>query len=71
MATGLWRFWHQRGPLQEGRGIIERLLDMPDASTVVRGRAHRAAGRTRMVERRLSGLSTLPHQRVRDSSADY
>ena len=44
IATGIWRYWHQRGPIQEGRGILERLLDLPDASTVVRGRAHGAAG---------------------------
>jgi len=44
IATGLWRFWHQRGPIQEGRDILERLLDLPGASTVVRGRAHGAAG---------------------------
>ena len=44
MATGLWRFWQQRGPIQEGRTILERLVDMPGASAAVRGRAHGAAG---------------------------
>ena len=44
IAAALWRFWHQRGPMDEGRDILERLLHMPGASEVVRGRAHGAAG---------------------------
>lgn len=44
IATALWRYWQQRGPMQEGRDILERLLDMPGASAVIRGHAHGAAG---------------------------
>jgi predicted ATPase/class 3 adenylate cyclase len=31
MATALWRFWQERGHLQEGRSRLERLLELPGA----------------------------------------
>jgi len=43
IATALWRYWQQRGPMSEGRAVIERLLALPSSSAVVRGRALGAA----------------------------
>jgi predicted ATPase/DNA-binding SARP family transcriptional activator len=31
IAAPLWRFWHLRGHLEEGRGLLEALLTAPDA----------------------------------------
>jgi predicted ATPase len=42
-ATALWRYWQQRGPMWEGRGAFDRLLAVPGASTLVRGKALGAA----------------------------
>ena len=44
IASRLWRFWHQRGPIQEGRDILDRLLALDGGSPAVRGRANGAAG---------------------------
>ncbi len=44
MAAALWRFWHQRGPLWEGRKALDRLLALPGASRETRARALSAAG---------------------------
>jgi predicted ATPase len=44
LATALWRFWHQRGPIWEGRRVLEELLALPGSSPAVRGRALGAAG---------------------------
>jgi tetratricopeptide (TPR) repeat protein len=45
-AGALWRFWHQRGHLMEGRKKLEHLLDDPDgaARTPARFKALTAAG---------------------------
>jgi predicted ATPase/class 3 adenylate cyclase len=42
-ATALWRFWQERGHLQEGRARVERLLALPGATRRDRNRA-RALG---------------------------
>jgi predicted ATPase/transcriptional regulator with XRE-family HTH domain/TolA-binding protein len=34
LAGALWRFWHQRGHLSEGRQWLRRALDLPAASTI-------------------------------------
>jgi predicted ATPase/class 3 adenylate cyclase len=44
MAAALWRFWHQRGPLWEGRKALDRLLALPGSSRETRARALSAAG---------------------------
>jgi predicted ATPase len=44
LATALWRFWHQRGPMWEGRQVLDDLLALPGASDLVRARALGAAG---------------------------
>jgi predicted ATPase/class 3 adenylate cyclase len=44
LATALWRFWHQRGPIWEGRQVLDELLALPGASDRVRARALGAAG---------------------------
>jgi predicted ATPase/class 3 adenylate cyclase len=46
LATALWRFWQQRGHLQEGRGRLERLTALPAAKErdAVRARALSALG---------------------------
>ena len=44
MATALWRFWQQRGPMQEGRQVLDRLLALDGATPAVRARALGAAG---------------------------
>ena len=44
IATALWRFWQQRGPLWEGRRMLDRLLALPDAAANTRARALGAAG---------------------------
>ncbi|MDQ4035514.1 MAG: adenylate/guanylate cyclase domain-containing protein [Chloroflexota bacterium] len=43
-ATALWHFWQQRGPMWEGRDVLERLLSGDGGSPNARGRAHGAAG---------------------------
>ena len=43
MVTALWRFWHQRGPLWEGRQALDELLAL-GGSPEVRARALNAAG---------------------------
>jgi predicted ATPase/class 3 adenylate cyclase len=42
-ATALWRFWHQRGPLWEGRQTLDELLAL-GGSPDIRARALSAAG---------------------------
>lgn len=44
MAAALWRFWHQRGPLWEGRRALDQLLALPGSSRETRARALSAAG---------------------------
>jgi predicted ATPase/class 3 adenylate cyclase len=44
IATALWPFWNQRGPMWEGRRILDRLLAAGGGSGTVRGRALGAAG---------------------------
>jgi predicted ATPase/class 3 adenylate cyclase len=44
MATALWRFWHLRGPMREGRQTLEQLLALPGSPDAVRGKALSAAG---------------------------
>ena len=44
IAAALWRFWHQRGPIQEGRDTLDRLTALPGGDPAVIGRAHGAAG---------------------------
>jgi predicted ATPase/class 3 adenylate cyclase len=44
MAAALWRFWHQRGPLWEGRKALDQLLALPGSSRLARARALSAAG---------------------------
>ena len=45
-ATALWRFWQERGHLQEGRARLERLLALPGAKArdPIRARALGALG---------------------------
>ena len=44
-AAAIWRFWHQRGRLSEGRDRLERLLAMPSPTAdQVRARALGALG---------------------------
>jgi predicted ATPase/class 3 adenylate cyclase len=43
IAIALWRYWQQRGPMSEGRVVLERLLALPASSPVVRGKALGAA----------------------------
>ncbi len=45
-ATALWRFWQERGHLQEGRARLERLLALPGAKArdTIRTRALGALG---------------------------
>jgi predicted ATPase len=45
-ATALWRFWQERGHLQEGRSRLERLLELPGAKKrdPIRARALGALG---------------------------
>ena len=44
MAAALWRFWHQRGPLWEGRKALDQLLALPGSSRETRAGALSAAG---------------------------
>jgi predicted ATPase/class 3 adenylate cyclase len=44
MAAALWRSWHQRGPLWEGRQALDQLLALPGSSRDTRARALSAAG---------------------------
>ncbi len=44
MVAASWRFWHQRGPLWEGRNALDQLLALPGASQETRARALSAAG---------------------------
>ncbi len=44
MAAALWRFWHQRGPLWEGRKSLDQVLSLPGSSRETRARALSAAG---------------------------
>ena len=43
MAAALWRFWHQRGHLAEGRDALRELLDRPATAALSPARA-RALG---------------------------
>ena len=43
-AAASWRFWHQRGPLWEGRKALDQLLALPGSSRETRARALSAAG---------------------------
>lgn len=40
----LWRFWHQRGHLAEGREALQSLLDRPDATAPTAARSKALAG---------------------------
>ncbi|HYN69478.1 MAG TPA: adenylate/guanylate cyclase domain-containing protein [Candidatus Eisenbacteria bacterium] len=44
IATALWRFWHQRGPMWEGRQALDELLALPATSPAIRARALGGAG---------------------------
>ncbi len=44
MAGALWRFWHMRAHLQEGREELEMLLARDDAQSPSRGRARALSG---------------------------
>jgi predicted ATPase/class 3 adenylate cyclase len=44
MAAALWRFWQQRGPMWEGRGLIDKLLTIEGGLPESRARALSAAG---------------------------
>jgi predicted ATPase/class 3 adenylate cyclase len=46
LGYALWRFWHQRGHLREGRAWFERLLALPaaQAPTIARARGLTGAG---------------------------
>ncbi len=44
LAAASWRFWHQRGPLWEGRKALDQLLVLPGATRETRARAFSAAG---------------------------
>jgi len=44
IAAALWRFWQQRGPIWEGREVLDQLLALGGASAAVRARALGAAG---------------------------
>ncbi|MFN2519837.1 MAG: adenylate/guanylate cyclase domain-containing protein [Candidatus Limnocylindria bacterium] len=48
LGAALWRFWHMRGHLEEGRGVLERVLALPDEGTSgeLRPKALQAAGGT-------------------------
>ncbi len=48
LGFAMWRFWHMRGHLAEGRGILERVLAFPDqaAPQSSRAKALEAAGGT-------------------------
>jgi predicted ATPase/class 3 adenylate cyclase len=39
MAGSLWRYWHQRAHLAEGREVLEAILRRPDAAAPTKGRA--------------------------------
>ncbi|MGH9166433.1 MAG: ATP-binding protein [Acidimicrobiia bacterium] len=43
-AGALWRFWQMRGYLAEGRGVLEGLLDRPEAAEPTPARAKALAG---------------------------
>jgi predicted ATPase len=43
-AAALWRFWHQCGPIWEGRRALDQLLALPGSPPVVRGKALSASG---------------------------
>jgi predicted ATPase/class 3 adenylate cyclase len=44
LGFALWRFWHQRGHLREGREWFERLLALPGASARTAARAKGLSG---------------------------
>jgi tetratricopeptide (TPR) repeat protein len=44
VASAVWRFWQLRGPLWEGRQLLDALLAAPNASPALRARALGAAG---------------------------
>ncbi|MDP9265703.1 MAG: diguanylate cyclase [Chloroflexota bacterium] len=48
LGFAMWRFWHMRGHLEEGRGVIERVLSVPDDAVPqgLRAKALEAAGGT-------------------------
>ena len=43
IASALWRFWQQRGPMWEGRRALDRLLTLPASSSAIRAKALGAA----------------------------
>jgi len=43
-GSALWRFWHQRGHLAEGREALQALLDRPEAAAPTAARAKGLAG---------------------------
>jgi predicted ATPase len=44
MAGALWRFWHQRAHLEEGRELLESLLQRAEAAAPTAGRAAALTG---------------------------
>ena len=40
LASAIWRFWQRRGQLREGREWLERLLALPESSSVPEARAN-------------------------------
>lgn len=44
MGGRLWRFWHFRGHLTQGRQMLERVLDLPSAQAPTAGRAKALVG---------------------------
>jgi predicted ATPase/class 3 adenylate cyclase len=44
IATALWRFWLQRGPMWEGRQALDELLALPATSPTIRARTLGGAG---------------------------
>ena len=43
-GSALWRFWHQRGHLAEGREALRALLDRPEAALLTAARSKGLAG---------------------------
>jgi len=44
MAAALWRYWQLRGPIREGRAVLDQLLTLDGSSPEVRAKALGAAG---------------------------
>jgi len=44
LVVAMWRYWHMRGDLEEGRYFARRVLTMDDADPLMRARTLEAAG---------------------------